>query len=326
MTGFQPKTTPRLLCGMVAIVGRPNVGKSTLLNALVGEKVSITCDKPQTTRHRILGIVNQADSTTATQMIFVDTPGFQRHHKNQLTHRMNETVTQALQSVDVIIWVIECNELTQADEDLAAILPSNIPVVLLINKIDRLKNRNELLPYIATLAEKYPNIAGVVPVSATKGWALEELTKSITRYLPEGEHQFPSDWYTDQSQRALVVERIREKVFRFTGDEIPYGTAVMIEKWENTPRTVHISAAILTTESRHKAILIGKKGARLKEIGQLARHDIEKILDKPVMLNLWVKVREGWENKINVLQELARDLVSFEAPPVEDNVSSTEQG
>jgi GTP-binding protein Era len=297
-------------CGTIAIVGRPNVGKSTLLNALVGEKISITCNKPQTTRHRILGIVNQGP----VQMIFVDTPGFQRTYHSHLTQQMNQTITESLQAVDVIVWVLEGLELTEEDKALTQTFPPQVPVIALINKVDQLKDKNQLLPYLDSLSKNYSFLKAIVPSSALKHWALDELTKVITPYLPLGEPVYPNDWFTDQSQRALVVEQIREKVFRFTGDEIPYGTAVVIEQWKETPRTVHIDAAILTTEPRHKAILIGKKGSRLKEIGQLARKDIEHLIGQPVMLRLWVKAKEGWENKPQVLKDIQKDLVSM-APP-----------
>jgi GTP-binding protein Era len=304
---------PASRCGFLAIVGKPNVGKSTLINRLVGEKISITCDKPQTTRHRILGIVNRDH----IQAIFVDTPGFQKTYKNHLTQQMNQTVTESLQSVDVVLWILDGQELTAEDESLAACLPPKVPTIAVINKVDQVKNRDELLPHILALSQKFPFLQAIVPISALKSWSLDELFRVIEPLVPMAPHIYPSDWFTDQSQRALVMEIIREKIFRLTGDEIPYGTAVLIEQWKQATHTIHIDAVILTTETRHKAILIGKQGQKLKEIGQSARFDIEKLLDTKVMLRLWVKAKEGWENKPQTLKDINRELVSLSTAMVE---------
>jgi GTPase len=284
----------------VAVVGRPNVGKSTLVNALVGERVSITSRKPQTTRDRILGVRTDADA----QYIFVDTPGFQRRHRSALNKRMNDAVTGALTDVDAIVLVIDAAGWTAADETVVSLLPANSDrVILVLNKIDLVTQRERLLPLMATSMQRYPFHA-IVPVSAEKQRQLDDLLKEVRALLPEGMPLFDADQYTDRSTRFLTAERIREKAYRLLGDELPYGVAVMIDRWEESDARAEIVATLVVDRESHRGIVIGKEGAKLREISRLARVEIQEMLGKPVHLEVWVRVRKGWSDDPSAMRKL----------------------
>lgn len=286
--------------GMVAVIGRPNVGKSTLVNALVGERVSITSRKPQTTRDRILGVRTDADA----QYIFVDTPGFQRRHRSALNRRMNEAVTGALTDVDAIVLVIDAAGWTAADDAVVSLLPPDSGrVILALNKIDLIAQRERLLPLMAASMLRYPFHA-IVPVSAEKERQLDDLLKEVRALLPEGVPLFDADQYTDRSARFLTAERIREKAYRLLGDELPYGVAVTIDRWDETDAGAEIIATLVVDRDSHKGIVIGKEGAKLREISRLARAEIQEMLGKPVHLEVWVRVRKGWSDDPSALRKL----------------------
>jgi GTP-binding protein Era len=286
--------------GMVAVVGRPNVGKSTLINALVGERVSITSRKPQTTRDRVLGVRTDADA----QFIFVDTPGFQRRHKSALNSRMNSAVTGALADVDAVILVIDATGWTGGDQQVVDLLPKDAGrVVLALNKTDLVAERDRLLPLMAESMQRYPFHA-IVPVSAEKGRQLDALLTEVRALLPEGVPLFDADAYTDRSARFLAAERIREKAYRLLGDELPYGIAVTIDRWDETDARAEIIATLVVERDAHKAMVIGKEGAKLREISRLARVEIAEMLDKPVHLEVWVRVRKGWSDDPRALRQL----------------------
>ena len=286
--------------GMVAVIGRPNVGKSTLVNAVVGERVSITSRKPQTTRDRILGVRTDADA----QYIFVDTPGFQRRHRSALNKRMNDAVTGALTDVDAIVLVIDAAGWTAADDVVVSLLPpASDRVILALNKIDLIAQRERLLPLMAASMRRYPFHA-IVPVSAEKQRQLEDLLKEVRALLPEGMPLFDADQYTDRSARFLTAERIREKAYRLLGDELPYGVAVTIDRWDETDAGAEIIATLVVDRDSHKGIVIGKEGAKLREISRLARAEIQEMLGKPVHLEVWVRVRKGWSDDPSALRKL----------------------
>ena len=276
-------------CGYIAIVGRPNVGKSTLMNQLVGAKVSITSRKAQTTRHRITGIQTLDDA----QFIYVDTPGFQTRHSNALNNTLNKTVTNTLISADVILYLIEAGTFGPADQQVIELLPPNVPVILVINKADRVKDKAALMPFAQNVASKF-NFAAIVPVSAKLRFQLDALQNEIKRYLPENEAVFGPDDITDRSEKFLASEIVREKLFRLVGDELPYTSTVMIEKFEQEGDLRRIFAVILVERDTQKSMVIGNKGARLKEVSTQARLDMEKLFGGPVYLEIWVKVRSGW--------------------------------
>lgn len=286
--------------GMVAIIGRPNVGKSTLVNALVGERVSITSRKPQTTRDRVLGVRTDDEA----QYIFVDTPGFQRRHRTALNRRMNATVTSALVDVDAVVLVIEAAGWTEGDEQMLPLLPPQSGnVILAINKSDALVERERLLPLMADSMRRYP-FRAIVPVSAEKSRQLDDLLKEIRPLLPEGMPLFDADQYTDRSVRFLAAESVREKAYRLLGDELPYGVAVTIDRWDESRATPQIAATLIVERDAHRPIVIGKDGAKLREISRLARADIEQMLGKPVFLEVWVRVRRGWSDDVRALKSL----------------------
>ncbi len=290
--------------GFVAIVGRPNVGKSTLLNALVGEHVSITSRKPQTTRVRVLGVLTRGTPPSTTQSIFIDTPGLQRRHRSMLTRRMNEAVGAALAEADVIVLVIDARGLTDEDQAVLDLIPAGRGnVILALNKTDLLADRDQLLPRIAAAAARYP-FAAVVPVSAEKRRQLDDLLGEIEPRLPPGEPLFEADQFTDRSLRFLATESIREKAFRLLGDELPFGIAVTIDRWEEGEERAEIVATLLVERDAHKGIVIGAGGAKLREIGRLARLDIEKLVGKPVHLQTHVRVRRGWSEDARLLSSL----------------------
>lgn len=276
-------------CGYVAIVGRPNVGKSTLMNQLIGAKVSITSRKAQTTRHRITGVQTLPDA----QFIYVDTPGFQTRHSNALNKTLNRTVANTLPSADVILYLIEAGTFGAADQQVIDLLPAKVPVILVINKADRVKDKAVLMPFAQQAASKF-NFAAVVPVSAKQCFQLEALQNEVKRYLPESPPVFGPDDITDRSEKFLAAEIVREKLFRLVGDELPYTSTVLIEKFELEGDLRRIFAAILVERDAHKAMVIGNKGARLKEISTQARLDMEKLFGAPVYLEIWIKVKSGW--------------------------------
>jgi len=276
-------------CGYIAIVGRPNVGKSTLMNVLIGAKVSITSRKAQTTRHRITGIQTLADA----QFIYVDTPGFQTRHANALNKTLNKTVTNTLVSADVILYLIEAGTFGPADQQVIDLLPKEIPCILVINKSDRVKDKAALMPFAQQIAAKH-NFAAIVPVSAKLKFQLDSLQNEIKRFLPENQPIFGPDDITDRSEKFLASEIVREKLFRLVGDELPYTSTVLIEQFEQEGDLRRIFAAILVERDTHKSMVIGNKGARLKEVSTQSRLDMEKLFGGPVYLEIWVKVKSGW--------------------------------
>jgi GTP-binding protein Era len=280
---------PDFRTGLVAIVGRPNVGKSTLLNALVGQKLSITADKPQTTRHRINGVL----TTEQAQYVFVDTPGYQTRHKNALNRTLNRTVRGVLNDVNVVLLVIEPLRFGAEDQQVLELIPESVPLILVLNKLDTVKGRDKLLPFVAQLAQQR-SFAAVVPVSASKGKHLQELLAEIKQHLPAGEPMFGPDDLTDRPVRFLAAELIREKVFRLVGDELPYTSTVIIDKFEEGETLQRIFATVLVENDNQKAILIGAQGERMKRIASEARADLEKLLGSKVYLEVWVKVKSGW--------------------------------
>ena len=276
-------------CGLVAIVGRPNVGKSTLLNALVGQKISITSDKAQTTRHRITGI----RSLGSTQFVFVDTPGFQTRHGNALNRNLNRTVRSVLSDVDVVLFVVEAGRFSPDDAKVLALLPEDKPVLLIANKQDEVKRRADLMPWMASMRERR-DFAQYVPMSAKKPADVERLLGIVAPYLPGQPWFYEEDALTDRSERFLASELIREKLFRLTGDELPYSCTVVIDNFEEEGNLRRIAATIVVERDAHKGMVIGEGGARLKRIGSEARQELERLWGAPVFLELWVKVRSGW--------------------------------
>lgn len=285
--------------GFIAIVGRPNVGKSTLLNHLVGQKISITSRKAQTTRHRITGILTEEHS----QFVFVDTPGFQTKHLNTLNRSLNRVVTNSLRNVNVVLFVIEARHFDERDRQVMSLLPKNMPVLLVINKVDIVENKAELLPFIEVVA-KEREFTAIVPVSAKQNKQLDTLLNQIRPFLIEGEKIFPEDEITDRNERFLAAELVREKVFRYTGEELPYSVSVVIEQFKVEGKLRRIHAAILVDKDAHKAMLIGKNGEKLKNIATKARLDMEELFDGKVYLEVWVKVRSGWADNAQVLKSL----------------------
>jgi len=285
--------------GLVALVGRPNVGKSTLLNRLIGEKLSITSRKAQTTRHRIMGVRSDDDA----QYVFVDTPGFQTKHSSALNRTMNRGVTQALQEVDVICFVIEAGRFGDPDRKVMALLPDDRPVILVLNKIDELKDKAALLPFVAKLAE-LRDWAAVVPVSAEKGTQTDALLGEIRKALPKQGFLYDPDTLTDRSERFIASEYIREKLFRLLGDELPYAATVEIEKFEIEGELRRIFAAIVVDRESHKPMIIGRNGETLKRIASEARQDMTRMFGGTVYLELWVKVKSGWADDERLLRTL----------------------
>lgn len=288
--------------GFIAIVGRPNVGKSTLTNRLVGAKVSITSKKAQTTRHRIHGIL----TTASAQLIFVDTPGFQQKHLNALNRAMNRNVSSVLVDVDVIVLVVEAGRWGQGETNLLAMLPPETPVLLAINKIDRLRDKAELLPFMAQVAS-LREFAAILPLSAEKGDGCEALIDTAVKYLPEAPAIFDSEDFTDRSERFLAAEILREKLFRNLGEELPYGIAVEIEQFEQEGDLRRIHAAVIVDKAAHKAMVIGKNGEQLKRMSTDARKGMESLFGGRVWLETWVKVKGGWADDERALKSLGYD-------------------
>jgi len=276
-------------CGHVAIVGRPNVGKSTLLNKIIGQRLSITSRKPQTTRHRVCGIV----TSSRAQCAFVDTPGFQSGRTNALGSAMNRTVTRTLAEVDAVVFVLAACRFTPEDERVASLLPKGVPVIMVVNKVDQLEDRATLLPFLAEIQSKLSPRA-IVPVSAQRGYQVNRLLREIEDALPEQEALYPADQLTDRDERFFASEFIREKLFRLLGDELPYATAVAIDQFEQLPRLRRIHATIFVDKPSHKGIVVGEKGERLKTIATGARKEMEALYGSKVFLQVWVKVRRGW--------------------------------
>lgn len=289
--------------GYVAIIGRPNVGKSTLLNHLVQQKISITSRKPQTTRHNLLGIKTVGN----TQMLFIDTPGLHTGQDKAINRYMNRVAMTATRDVDVIIWVLD--KLAWKNEDdmiLQRLSEQNTPVIVALNKVDQVADKNQLLPQMDHVSSKLPG-SDIIPISALQGQNLSALEEKILTYLPEAEHYYPDDQVTDRNSRFMAAELIREKIVRQLGAELPYQTAVAIEEFRQDGQILHISGLILVERAGQKKILIGDKGSRIKSIGQLARLDMETLFQSQVMLNLWVKVKSGWSDDDRALRSLGYD-------------------
>ena len=294
-------------CGYVAIVGRPNVGKSTLLNHILGQKISITSRKPQTTRHQVLGIKTKGD----VQTVFVDTPGLHKGAEKAINRYMNRAASSAIKDVDVVVMVVDRTAWTDEDEWVleqvgAVAAQTSVPVILAVNKIDLLENKSDLLPQLQFLADKC-NFKAILPISALNQHNIDELESWINSELPSSTHFFPENQVTDRSQRFMAAEMVREKVMRQLGDEIPYAITVEIEEFKQKDQVLHISALILVERDGQKRIIIGKSGSRLKSIGTEARRDMQDMFDSKVMLRLWVKVKSGWSDDERALRSLGYD-------------------
>ncbi len=285
--------------GFVAIVGRPNVGKSTLLNRLVGMKVSIASRRPQTTRHRILGILTEPDA----QLVFVDTPGFQTEHSNALNRLMNRTVARSLLEVNAALAVIEAGGLTRRDARVLDLISPSLPTVLAINKIDRLPGRDSLLPLIDQASRLRP-FAAIVPISARKGMQVRDLVEILKPLLPEGEPSFEADAVTDRPERFLAAELVREKLFDSLGAELPYSATVAVDRFTEEEGLRRICASIIVDKESQKAIVIGGKGEKLKAIATRARRDMEQLFGGKVYLEVWVRVKRGWVDDVRTLKSL----------------------
>ncbi|MGC9457009.1 MAG: GTPase Era [Halothiobacillaceae bacterium] len=290
--------------GYVGVVGRPNVGKSTLLNRLVGQKISITAPKPQTTRHQILGIV----TTEQGQAVLVDTPGLHTRQKGALNRYLNRAAASVLEGVDLVLFVVQAGRFDEEDQAVLERLENvSVPVVLVVNKVDLVPDKNALLPFLADIGARR-DFAAVVPISARRERSAGPVLEEMFRLLPEGDPMFDPDQVTTASVRFMAAEIVREKLARAVHDEIPYSTTVEIERFEEGPQTAHIDAVIYVERPGQKGIVIGQGGAKLKEIGRQARIDIERLLERPVMLKLWVKVREDWADDNRALSALGYQL------------------
>ncbi len=286
--------------GFVALVGRPNVGKSTLLNHMLGQKISITSRKPQTTRHQVLGI----KTTDATQIVFVDTPGLHKRETRAINRYMNQTASQAIREVDLLVMVVDRTRWTEEDElVLDRLRMAAAPVFLAINKVDLLADKEQLLPHIQSLAKRFA-FREILPISALRRHNVEQLERVISAELPPGQHLFPAAQVTDRSQRFLAAEIVREKITRQLGDELPYAATVEIEQFRQRGKLLHIAALVLVERDSQKRILIGDGGERMRRIGSEARRDMEALFERRVMLRLWVKVRSGWSDDRRALKSL----------------------
>ena len=294
----EQRGVPDTRSGQVAVVGRPNVGKSTLVNALVGARISITSRRPQTTRHRIRGIL----TTPEAQIVFVDTPGFQTAHRSALNERMNKAVRASLGEVDAILLVIEPS-LKDEDRAVLALLPARAPVVVAVNKVDRLADKARLLPLLSEIAA-LRDFAAIVPVSAEKRWQLEELTVELARLMPVGPALYADDDLTDRDERFLAAEYIREKIFRLLGEELPYATTVIVDRFVHDGELRRIHATVLVDKASQRAIVLGARGERMKEIATAARRDMERLFGGKVFLEVWVRVKSGWAEDERTLAQL----------------------
>jgi len=294
-------TSEQNYCGLIAIVGRPNVGKSTLLNSLLGQKVSITSRKPQTTRHRILGILTEEHH----QAILVDTPGLHSEEKRAINRLMNRAASSTLAEVETIVFLVEGTHWTADDEMvLTKIKNSGAPCVLAVNKIDNVQDKESLLPHLQKLGALH-DFADIVPISASKGDNVDAIKDICLKALPEGDFWFPEDYITDRSSRFMASEIIREKLIRFTGDELPYSTTVEIEQFKVDEKGIlHINALVLVERNSQKRMVIGNKGEKLKVIGQEARRDMQTLFERQVFLETWVKVKTGWADDERALRSL----------------------
>ena len=295
--------TKKFRCGFAAIIGRPNVGKSTLLNRIVGQKLTITSSRPQTTRHKILGIKTSSQG----QVIYVDTPGLHRAGKSAINRYMNRTAKSALADVDVVLWVIEALRWTAEDQDiLAAPAMTEVPVILVVNKVDKVSDKTVLLPFLEELSHKR-EFTAVIPLSARDGDNVERLEALVMSLIPEGEAFFPEDQVTDRSERFLAAELLREKLMRRLGEELPYAVTVQIEEFSEQNDVLHIHAVIWVEKESQKAIVIGKGGEALKEIGRRARIEMEQAFGAKVFLKTWVRVKESWSEDERLLRQLGYD-------------------
>ena len=303
-SGSEPHTAsegmPATVCGYVAILGRPNVGKSTLLNHLLGQKLSITSRRPQTTRHQLLGVVTEG----STQLLLVDTPGLHGKAPKAINRYMNKSARSALRDVDLALFLVDRDKWTPDDELVASLIAkAGVKCLLAVNKIDRLESKAELLPLLQGLQAKMPG-ADLVPISALSGDNLDRLKALIKAALPPAPFYFAEDQITDRSQRFLAAEIIREKVMRQLGDELPYAATIQIERYEESAEAVRIAATVFVEKEGQKRILIGRQGARIKRIGADARRDLARALDAPVHLSTWVKIKSGWSDSARALKSL----------------------
>lgn len=287
-------------CGYIALAGRPNVGKSTLLNQILQQKISITSRKPQTTRHSILGLQTVED----VQFIYVDTPGIHQHSKKVLNKMMNRTSLTVLRDVDVIAFMVDGTTWKDDDEYvLQLIQQTKVACVLVVNKIDKIKDKSILLPWLQQMSQRHL-FAAIVPLSAKTGDQVDQLQKTLKAFMPEGPFLFPESQSTDRSTRFMCAELLREKIFRFCGQELPYSTSVDIESFKDEEKIVRIHVLILVDKANHKQMIIGDKGAKLKEIATLARYDMEQLLGKKVFLQCWCKVKSGWSDNERLLKQM----------------------
>lgn len=287
-------------CGYIALVGRPNVGKSTLLNRIIQQKLSITSKKPQTTRHSILGIETDGDY----QYVFVDTPGIHRGSKKTMNRMMNKTAISVLRDVDVIAFLVDGTHWTEEDDYVLHLVKQvSIPCFLVVNKVDKVNDKSQLLPYIEAINKRHA-FAAIIPISAKNGTQVEQLHAAIKEHLPEGPHLFADDQFTDRSVKFLCAELLREKIFRLCGQELPYSTTVDIESYQDEENLVRIHALILVDKASHKRMIIGEKGSKLKTMASSARVDMEALLGKKVFLQCWCKVKTGWSDDERLLKQL----------------------
>lgn len=290
-------------CGYIALVGRPNVGKSTLMNRILKQKISITSKKPQTTRHSILGILTEGEY----QFVFVDTPGIHQGSKKAINRMMNKTAISVLRDVDVIAFLVDGTHWEEEDEYvLSLIKQSEIPCILVVNKVDKIADKTQLLPMLEEMSQRHDFVA-IIPLSAKTGVQVEEFEQKLIPFMPEGPHLFPDDQVSDRSSRFLCAELVREKIFRFCGQEIPYSVTVDIESFKDEEKLVRINALILVDKENHKRMIIGDKGQKLKEIATNARKDMEGLLGKKVFLQCWCKVKSGWSDDERILKQLGYD-------------------
>lgn len=290
-------------CGYIALVGRPNVGKSTLLNRILQQKLSITSRKPQTTRHSILGIRTEGDY----QFVYVDTPGIHQGSKKTMNRMMNKTAISVLRDVDTVAFLVDGTHWEEEDEYvLELIKKTDVPCFLLVNKVDKIVDKTKLLPWLETLSQRH-NFTAIIPISAKTGVQVDTLQQKLQELLPEGPHLFPEDQFTDRSTRFLCAELLREKIFRLCGQELPYSINVEIESYKDEGAVIRIHALILVEKENHKRMVIGDKGKKLKEMASTARVDMEKMLGKKVFLQCWCKVKSGWSDDERLLKQLGYD-------------------